>query len=361
MSFRSQAERELQFFDCYRSIIDDDVADLEVTLSFSLHAIDERLLSSMCRRASKGISFVLKGAMSLPQSSVAIIVKHVSPKLKKITVNDCSNISWTDIKPILAAADYVEVLDLRRNIWVDDYVIEQLAIKFAKSMRALLLENSDLSDASLFHVGRRCLKLRHINFDCCYKVFHLRVIALIVQYDAGINDRSFPSYSVTQVSNLGLKELSKKLHLSNIVINHNSLCSDKGVELLIFSSHNLKALSLANCPALSNRVVNALYEAEVAWGKKRNTKSLPLRSLNLNGNPNFTSEIMLLISTANPELMALDITECANIDLNKALREIENLKKLEELKFGPSHCKPVDTDEFLQVWKFNKASTLQTS
>ena len=55
-----------------------------------------------------------------------------------------------------------------------------------------------------------------------------------------------------------------------------------------------------------------------------------------------------MISTANPELRSLDIRECANIDLNKALKEIENLKKLECLKIGPSKMR-VDPDEFLQV------------
>jgi hypothetical protein len=110
----------------------------------------------------------------------------------------------------------------------------------------------------------------------------------------------------------------------------------------------LKNLCLANCPALTDRVIGALYEAEVAWGKKRNTKSLTLNSLNISGNPNFTSEIMVMISTANPDLVCLDISDNNRIDLNKALREIENLKKLKSLKIGPS-SRPVDADEFLQV------------
>jgi hypothetical protein len=138
------------------------------------------------------------------------------------------------------------------------------------------------------------------------------------------------------------------------------MCSDMGVEMLIFNSHNLKTLSLANCPALTNRVVDALYEAEVAWGKKRNTKSLPLVSLNLNGNSNFTFEIMLMISTANPDLKSLDVADCSSIDLNKALREIENLKKLEVLKLGPS-SKVIDADEFLQVPKHDTMYTYYVS
>jgi hypothetical protein len=169
MSFRSNAEKELQYFDCYRSLYDDEMVDLEVRLSLSLHALDETLLSSKCRRA-KGICLVIQGALALPASAIAIIVRHVSPKMKKVVFNDCHDISWIDVKPILAAAEYVEVLDLRRNAWVNDYVVEQLAIKFSKSLKALFLENSELTDTSLFHVGRKCLKLRHIIFDCCYKV-----------------------------------------------------------------------------------------------------------------------------------------------------------------------------------------------
>jgi hypothetical protein len=83
---------------------------------------------------------------------------------------------------ILAAADSLEVLDLKRNSWVNDYVVEQLAIKFSKTLKALFLENSELTDNSLFHVGRRCLKLRHIIFNCCYKVGTLTMLFMLQTY-----------------------------------------------------------------------------------------------------------------------------------------------------------------------------------
>ena len=120
------------------------------------------------------------------------------------------------------------------------------------------------------------------------------------------------------------------------------------MECLLFAARGLRTLRLGNCPTLTDRVINGLYEAEVAWGKKRNTKSLGLNVLELSGNPNFTWQMMTMISTANPHLKTLDISDCVNIDLNKALHEVENLKNIEVLKIGPS-CKAVQVDNFLQV------------
>ena len=172
---RTRNLQQLQYFDCYEvspTTLGDgnNSIDLGIDYSLSLHNIDEKLLASLSKKATN-ISLTITGVLVLPQSAVGVITKFISPKLRRIVVNDCDYLSWNDIKSILAAADSVEVLDLRRNAWVNDYVVEQLSIKFAKSLKGLHLERSDLTDSSLVHVGRRCLQLRQLTFDCCYKVF----------------------------------------------------------------------------------------------------------------------------------------------------------------------------------------------
>lgn len=170
MDFKIKAELELQYFECYKFITIDEVSShLEIKLGQWLHNINEALLSEMTAKADD-IYLIIHGALQIPPNASSLITKYISPKLKRFVLNDCSLMSWSEVKAVLAPAGEMEVLDLRRNDWVNDYVVEQLAIKFAKSLRSLVLERSELTDNSLFHVGKRCLKLRNLTLDCCYKV-----------------------------------------------------------------------------------------------------------------------------------------------------------------------------------------------
>ena len=87
-------------------------------------------------------------------------------------------------------------------------------------------------------------------------------------------------------------------------------------------------------------------------------RSQSLISLDISGNQNYTWQMMTMISTANPELLSLDIHDCINIDLNRSMKEIENLSCLQCMKLGPSN-KPIDVNEFLQSMFFH-TETLTT-
>jgi hypothetical protein len=171
MNFKDSSEQELQHFECYRPIKSkENFYDTEINLSQSINNINDNFLYKYTKKA-KGITLILKGVLAIPPNSSSQIIKYISPKLKKIIIHDCNLLNWSDVKSILASAESIEEIDLRRNLWVNDYVIEQLSLKFSKSLKVLKLEKSDLSDNSLFHVGKRCLKLRDVTFDCCHKVF----------------------------------------------------------------------------------------------------------------------------------------------------------------------------------------------
>jgi hypothetical protein len=171
MNFKDSSEQELQHFECYRPIKSkENFYDTEINLSQSINNINDNFLYKYTKKA-KGITLILKGVLAIPPNSSSQIIKYISLKLKKIIIHDCNLLNWSDVKSILASAESIEEIDLRRNLWVNDYVIEQLSLKFSKSLKVLKLEKSDLSDNSLFHVGKRCLKLRDVTFDCCHKVF----------------------------------------------------------------------------------------------------------------------------------------------------------------------------------------------
>lgn len=116
-------EQETQYFDCY-TVNPSDEPSIDVNIDFSLvlHNIDEALLARVAARSSS-ISLVIVNALTMPTSAVALIVQHISPKLRKLVLTDCNALTWGDVKPMLAAAGALEHIDLRRNAWMDDYVM----------------------------------------------------------------------------------------------------------------------------------------------------------------------------------------------------------------------------------------------
>jgi len=143
--------------------------------------------------------------------------------------------------------------------------------------------------------------------------------------------------------------------LSTINISHNVHVSDASAEAILSTTHNLKSLCIANCPKLTDRSIAALFEKVVSWGKTRNNKTSTLTELVLNENENFTIQIITYISTALPLVIKLDMRDCPNINLSKAMQLMENMKCLEHLYLGPSNIK-IDSEMFVEAMLFHAAN-----
>jgi hypothetical protein len=253
--------------------------------------------------------------------------KYLGPNLVAFSVEGSNGLSWMDhIMPILASSSYIEHLRFVRVDWITDNIMNQLCKKFAKTLASVELENlTAIGDNTMFHIGQKAENLRSLGLDCCSKV-----------------------------SDVGLRELSKKLHLSRISISHNVRITDSSMVALLAKVHELSELSVVNCSNLTDGTVAALYEAAAAWGTKRNTDTVRLKKLVLRDNPNYSFASTNYFATANPNIVELDIRECTGIDLNKGFAALEGLKCLECLKFGPTYH-AVDADGLVESLLFHMA------
>ena len=301
---------------------------LEIDISDWCDVIDERFLLEITRNCKQVcLTMSQVDAVSLHADLLGWIIKHISPKLLELTVQDCRGLTWSNhVKRILEAADAVETVNLQRNPWVDDFVVDQLSTKFAKTLRAIDLENTKITDNALHNIGKRCQIVRNVTLNCCPKV-----------------------------TDKGLEQLCKKTHLSNINICHNLNITDAGIEKLISASNHLHSVRLTNCPRLTDSAMEAMYEAIAAWGKRRNTKSLTLEILELRDNPIITFQALVFLSTAVPNLVTLDLRDCANIDLTHGMHEMERMRYIEHIYLGPSNH-PLNADSFLQSMLFHAAN-----
>lgn len=257
----------------------------------------------------------------LEQGLCTLLSEVVGPKLVEISFDGCNELTWKlDVKRLFSKSRSVEVINLKNNRWVDDHVLEQLAIRFQKCLRELRIENcSQITNNALFHIGKRCHLLRVLSLDHCSK----------------INDT-------------GILELAKNTQLQSIRIAHNFQVSDRGLEALISAARNLTTLELCNCPKLSDKAVAAVYEAVVSWGRKRNVESHALTRLVLTENPNFTAHMMVLLSASIPGVTALDLQECHNLDLVKGLSELTTFQNIKNLSIGPSRF-PFSSHKMLET------------
>eukprot|EP01041_Mallomonas_annulata_P000411 gene411-745_t len=276
-----------------------------IDLSIWYDIVDENFIVSESEDATQ-ISLVMERVIQVRDELWTWIQRYIAPKLVKITLSEC-NFTWKTVKKLFEQTIILESVIFRRNKWVNDSCIEYLSVKLAKTLRELNVEYSKITDDSLFHLGKRCQVLRDIYLDCCM----------------GITDS-------------GLFELSRRIHLSTLHIAHNKSITDPAIEKLLSNSHQLNTINLTNCPKLTDRTIAAFHESTVTWGKKRNKRSQNLHMLQLRDNLNFSDQIFNYISTAMSELVYLDLRDCVNIDLTKGLKDIETMKSLENLYLGPS-------------------------
>lgn len=148
--------------------------------------------------------------------------------------------------------------------WVDDHIIEQLSLKYGKTLKNMVLENTNkITDQSMMTLGRKCHHIQTLSLICC-----------------------------ANITDTGLSEIGKKIHLTELELSHNVRITDVSVEAILSTSGTLVKLTLVNCPKLTDRAIGALYEADRSWGKKRNLKSQSMQHLVLRDNYNVTTQVV---------------------------------------------------------------------
>ena len=174
---RNQIIKELLYIDCCstRPLSSSNQQDIVLVLSLGVwcNDVDEQFISSVTRNY-KYIALSLKAGPIITPEVISLLSKYVSPKLIEITIIDCTHLTWQNhVRRILESSNSIEIVNLQKNSWVDDYVVDQLSIKFAKSLKELNFEYTKITDNALFHVGRRFMNLRSLTVNCCPQVLIL--------------------------------------------------------------------------------------------------------------------------------------------------------------------------------------------
>jgi len=328
-SFVSLVKNQILWYKCVHQVKrDDGSAMVEVRIGDYATSIDEYFLQSIVAPPeTKAIKLVIAKCPEIPADICTLLAKYLSPKMVEIHVIACPDLGWNNhIKRILeACGSTVDHINLCENKWVDDWVIEQIAVKFSKCLRILDLEATSVTDQALHHVGRRCLNLRALTLNMCHRI-----------------------------SDDGLSQIAKKVHLSSLHISHNLAITDLGLEVLISAAHNLESIELRNCPKVTDRAMEAMFEAVVAWGKRRNTRSVSLKNLVLVDCVSITRQSLVFLAASVPNLVTLDLRNCVGIDLVKGMREMESLKNLQGLLLGPTVAlSPAEATDLMQSVLFH--------
>ncbi|RYH31298.1 hypothetical protein EON65_02940 [archaeon] len=265
------------------------------------------------------ISLSIEGFEKIPQQTFDMVGKYLSHDIVELTIVSCPDFTWTgEIKALLRSCAKLLSLRLVAVPWIDDGMIEQLSVRYHKSLKSIHLENCTLTNNSIFQIGRRCNQLQNFTLVCC-----------------------------TRISDTGLLELTKNTRLSYIHIAHNYNVTDKSLVALLGAAKNLCYLNLANCVKLTDQSISALYETTAAWGKKRNLAGSVLRHVNLQSNPNFTAQVLLWLSTSATVMQSIDISDCSALDITKGMNELFNLTDLRTLTLGPTSI-PVNGAHFCE-------------
>ena len=107
---------------------------LELHIGDHCDEIDENFLIAATSSA-KQMKLVVEQCPSISQELCALLSKYVSPKLVEIHVINSPLLQWQDhLKRMLeACSNTIEVINLKGNKWVDDWVVEQLSVKYKMS------------------------------------------------------------------------------------------------------------------------------------------------------------------------------------------------------------------------------------
>lgn len=275
---------------------------------------------------SKSFKFIrlkMVNVQGLDVQVCSVIADTIGSKITELWIENCQDLTWNaEMKKLLVNTKSLEVLVLKNNKWVDDFILEQLAIRYQKTLVHLELENLSISNNALFQMGRRCSGLQTLSLVCLPKI-----------------------------TDVGLIEMAKTIHINVLNISHNLKITDKGIEALIFGAKQLQSVVLVNVPKLTNQAVASLYEATASWGKKRNVESEPITHLEIRDNSNMNAEMLLWVSACLPNLTHLDLRDCNGLQLVKSMNEMISIRKITDLRLGPSQHK-VDSGKFLLCMQY---------
>ena len=291
---------------------------IDVDLSNWLEILDFNYLEEILR-PFKYVRLKINSVQNLNSKICSSLSEMIGNRMAELWVESCHEMTWSgEIVKLLAHVKSLEVLILKNNKWVDDFVLEQISIRYKKSLSHLELENIMISNNGLFQIGRRCTLLHTLSLVCC-----------------------------PHLSDMGLLELAKNVHLSVLNLSHNMKITDKGVESLVFCAKQMRSVVLVNCPKLTNKAVASLYEAVASWGRKRNVESEPITHLEIRDNSNVDAEMLLWVSACLPNLAHLDLRDCLSVHPVKSMNEMISMRRITDLRLGP--CKhTVDSNKFLQ-------------
>lgn len=260
------------------------------------------------RKSNVPISLRIVNIENIPLDVYELVGKWLGPCLFELVVDHC-DFTWKgEMKAILHQCAKLASLKLIALKWVDDGIVEQISVRYQKSLRHLELNNcSNITNNALFQIGRRCHQLQSFSVICC-----------------------------TRISDTGLLELTKHTHLSHIHVAHNLALTDKSLAAMLDAAKDLKSLNVINCPKLTDSSLSSLYETGTAWGKKRSTAGATLKQISLMDNTHFTAQTLLWLSTSATKLERLDLSDCSGLDIVKGMKELYNLTDLQHLKLGPT-------------------------
>jgi hypothetical protein len=135
-SFNPLVKNQILWHKCVHQVRrDDGSAMVEVRIGDYATHIDEHFLQSIASvPETKTIKLVIAKCPEIPPDVCALLAKHISPKLLEIHVIDCPDLGWNShIKRILeACGSTVDHINLCNNRWVNDWVVEQISVKFSK-------------------------------------------------------------------------------------------------------------------------------------------------------------------------------------------------------------------------------------
>ena len=140
-------------------------------------------------------------------------------------------------------------------------------------------------------------------------------------------------------------EVACKAHVNDFELSHNVRVTDVGVRTILSASSSLHSLILTNCPTLTDEAIRTIYEANVAWGKKRNRRASTLHSFDVKDNFHLSTQVLFWISVTAFNLTSLDVRNCPNMDLTTGIPELVTLKSLKHLYLGPCN-NPVVSKRF---------------
>jgi len=294
---------------------------LELTLGTWVDVVDEEFIRTSAARY-KLVSLHLDRITTLRPELLGWLLTHVGPKLVEFTLTESPQVTWTGhVRKLLERTDILESVAFNRTGWADDHLVDQLALKFAKTLRHLRLEDAKVTDQAVLTLGRKCHNVRTLALVCC-----------------------------PLVTDTGLAEVAKKIHVTELELSHNVRVTDASVEAVLSASGPLTRLTLVNCPKIGDDTLGALYEADRSWGKKRNLKAQTLTALVLRDNYNVTTQVLYWLSATAPNLVTLDLRNCPGVDLTQGLAQCHAgcMKALRHVHLGPSNS-PVDPALFVEL------------